>query len=592
MTPEEQRDDVLRSLSLSVSGYQCFGQDPGGFEGVYPINVIIGRNNSGKSTLLDLVEVACTGRSKSRLGKRSEQGPLPSIKFRQRIREELLGDNQQGRGDHRNKGLYRQPAYKGFWTERYVVSDGDWKQSHIEEESNDLQSVGGYTQGVQEIRSRLKNVEFRKLYFNPLEGVAYKRLGAERQMKPEKADAALDLLETGDGATNLIQRFANDADKPRELVKSRILDDLNRIFEPDASFTEIVTRRLSTGEWEVFLVEERKGTVALSRSGSGLQTVLLVLAFIHLVPAISDSKKPRPLSQFAFAFEELENNLHPALQRRLFLFLREVALKHGCRFFLTTHSSVVVNLFADDPDAQIVHVTHDGERAQATTVLTHTERRGVLDDLDVRASDLLQANGVVWVEGPTDRMYFNRWVELWSEGRLREGAHYQCVFYGGALLAHLSGEEPSEEAEAVEILRVNRNAIVLIDSDKKYLSAPLTEAKRRVRDEIEETGGMAWITKGREIEHYVPREAVKAAYGDLKNVDPTKYRFKTYEEYLNRLQSKLGDAYARSKVRFAEKVRPHIEREHLDAQYDLDEKLAEACRRIEAWNKLPAPAPA
>ena len=165
------------------------------------------------------------------------------------------------------------------------------------------------------------------------------------------------------------------------------------------------------------------------------------------------------------------------------------------------------------------------------------------------------------------------------------------MFYGGALLAHLSGEEPSEEAEAVEILRVNRNAIVLIDSDKTYLSEPLNEAKKRVRDEVKETGGMVWITKAREIEHYVPREAVEAAYGDLKNADPAKYRFKTYEEYLNRLRPKLGDAYARSKVRFAEKVRPHIEREHLDAQYDLAEKLAEVCKRIEAWNRLPAPAP-
>ena len=33
----------------------------------------------------------------------------------------------------------------------------------------------------------------------------------------------------------------------------------------------------------------------------------------------------------------------------------------------------------------------------------------MLNDLDVRASDLLQSNGIIWVEGPSDRIYIKRW---------------------------------------------------------------------------------------------------------------------------------------------------------------------------------------
>jgi hypothetical protein len=38
----------------------------------------------------------------------------------------------------------------------------------------------------------------------------------------------------------------------------------------------------------------------------------------------------------------------------------------------------------------------------ARRLVQHVENRGILDDLDVRASDLLQSNGVVWLEGPSE----------------------------------------------------------------------------------------------------------------------------------------------------------------------------------------------
>lgn len=41
-----------------------------------------------------------------------------------------------------------------------------------------------------------------------------------------------------------------------------------------------------------------------------------------------------------------------------------------------------------------------------------------LDDLGVKASDLLQANGIIWVEGPSDRAYIHlkiRVAKLYDE---------------------------------------------------------------------------------------------------------------------------------------------------------------------------------
>src|SRR5688572_13107696 len=45
----------LRDVGLHISNYKSFGPEGGGFDSVYPINIIIGRNNSGKSALLDAI---------------------------------------------------------------------------------------------------------------------------------------------------------------------------------------------------------------------------------------------------------------------------------------------------------------------------------------------------------------------------------------------------------------------------------------------------------------------------------------------------------------------------------------------------------
>ena len=44
---------------IYFKGYSCFKKEWAGFDTIKPINVIIGRNNSGKSHLLDLVEALC-----------------------------------------------------------------------------------------------------------------------------------------------------------------------------------------------------------------------------------------------------------------------------------------------------------------------------------------------------------------------------------------------------------------------------------------------------------------------------------------------------------------------------------------------------
>jgi putative ATP-dependent endonuclease of OLD family len=417
---------------------------------------------------------------------------------------------------------------------------------------------------------------------NPFRETLFWRLSAERDIRPEAQAAELKIDSNGGGLTSTVAQIINCINHPSHLVEREMLRTLNSIFEPDAKFIQILVQQLDTGAWEILLDEEGKGRIALSHSGSGLKTILLVIACLELAPYIA---KTEDLSRFIFAFEELENNLHPALQRRLLNYVRTKAVESHIPVFITTHSSAVIDLFHTNLETQIVHVTHDGKSARARSVATYVDNHGVLDDLDVRASDLLQANGIVWIEGPSDRLYFNRWIDVFTEGRLKEGTHYQCVFYGGRLLAHLSAEAPDPQvAEAIRILNVNRNMIVIMDSDKASRQARVGETKKRILREVSDQGGLAWITKGREVENYLPLDAFQSVFPKVKQ---PLGEFEDIADYLERVVRKgEGKRFERGKAVYAERFIPGIHRVAISTQLDLEERLKTCVERIDRWNGM------
>ena len=289
------------------------------------------------------------------------------------------------------------------------------------------------------------------------------------------------------------------------------------------------------------------------------------------------------MSLFIFSFEELENNLHPALQRRLLLFIQKIALENKCHFFITSHSNIIIDLFSKDQSAQIIHITHNGEYAEAKKVVTYFDNKGILDDLDIRASDLLQSNVVVWLEGPSDKLYFNRWMELFSGGKVKEGAHYQCVFYGGRLLSHLTADVDNQID--VSMLKINRNAVIVMDSDKKRKSDPINNTKQRIISEIDSIGGVSWITKGKEIENYIPKDALCKLFDN--DSLPALEMFELFPSYLDKnIGSGEGTRFLNKKVAFAERILPFITEDNMKKTHDLLQQIKSIHHKICEWNKI------
>ena len=365
---------------------------------------------------------------------------------------------------------------------------------------------------------------------------------------------------------------------------------MNTIFGSDGQFTEIQVQEHDDqnadgpqGHWEVYLGEDRKGLISLTNSGSGLKTVFLVLLNLLVVPRIEE----RGRSQFTFGFEELENNLHPALLRRLLQYLEKYALDEQATIFLTTYSSTALDLFGASENAQIIHVTHDGETARTTTVSAHFDRLGVVSELGAKPSDLLQANGIVWVEGPSDRVYLNHWIQLYSEGALREGRDYQCAFYGGALLARVEFQPPKEETELANLLRVNPNIVVVCDGDRDSEKSRIKGRVKRIRAEVKNIpGGHIWITEAREIENYIPGSVLGQALGVRSLPNPEQY-----ESFFPR-KAVSGQSYLEARVRgkhvdkmdLAMQSILHMTKDSMAGRFDWEDQIEKIVGRIRSWN--------
>ena len=573
--------------SIHFKGHSCFKKEWAGFDTIEPINVIIGRNNSGKSHLLDLVEALCVGIHNGQGWQYRCSGVLDV----ESLSSGFLGNHSGGElgGDHwfdHGRHFVDIPitweiGVNGDISNEVFPYDFKLDSPHGERSTNARRSS---------IRQVLKNVTHQ---FN---GHSFRRLLADRDIKTESQDINLTLGPDGSGASNIIRRFLLTANEefPREIIQRELLDALNFIFGNDGQFSEIQVQHHDDGtsgglqdHWEVYLGEDKKGLIPLSKSGSGLKTILLVLLNLLVIPKAKIAEN-RNKSGFVFAFEELENNLHPALLRRLFQYLEEYAINEKTHIFLTTHSSTALDFFGVSKNAQIIHVLHDGESARTTTVSAHFDRLGVVSELGAKPSDLLQANGIIWVEGPSDRIYLNHWIDLYSQGRFQEGRDYQCAFYGGALLARTQFK-PSEEAETdlVNLLQVNPNIIVVCDGDRVSKDSKIKGRVKRINAEVQKIpDAHIWITSAKEIENYIPGSVLEKAFDLSELCDPEQY-----ENFFSRKKA-CSKSYIEAnlnrgnvdKVDLAMASIPHITNDIMADRFDWEEQMKEIVARIESWN--------
>lgn len=544
---------------IYFSNYKCFNATPGhiAIDMKSNISLIIGRNNSGKSSLIDVIEKAIDPKVNL---------DVKNLFYSIELTEDIIGKefNVLSNGGVIN-GNHFEYGSRFIGQHIGINSNGDLIDNVCSQ---------GLSHSLKICRSKWRDLAKNCKISNPI--CRLYRINADRDIVPEVAIDSYSVDKTGIGATNVIRRFINEEKLDEKIVEKKILTELNRIVMPDAYFSGIRIQQIhnrESSEWEIFL-EEGDNRYALSKSGSGLKTILLILINLYALPEISENSGKKSV----YAFEEVENNLHPALQRRLFDYLYEYAVNNNKRIFLTTHSHVAINAFYGKPGVSLYHVTKNDEGTSVVQKIDNNQMKlNILDDLDVKASDIFQANGIIWVEGPSDRIYIKKWLEVFGKNDISEGKDYQFAYYGGKILSHLTSVEDNNKTnDLLNILKTNRHAAIVIDSDKRKKNAHINESKRRIRDEFKTIGCFCWITLGKEIENYITKEAVNAVHQTNKKQIG---QYEVFPDYIRNVDKN----FSCHKVESARNYTKYITLENSAEILDLKDKIEQLYAEIKKW---------
>lgn len=222
--------------------------------------------------------------------------------------------------------------------------------------------------------------------------------------------------------------------------------------------------------------------------GLGLQDLLIILYF-----SLESQNS-------IILIEEPENHIHPEMQRRLIRFLSEETEK---QYFITTHS----NIFLNTTYANKIFFT-SFEKGEIK-ISDATKRTEILNELGYSVSDNLISDLIILVEGPTDTPIIEEYLKKFG---IDATYNIKTWALGGDIMAQLD----------LTVFAEKYKVIALIDNDPKS-----GKIRKKFQEKCKELNIPVTRLKRYAIENYFTIRALKEVFkgqipSNLSDIEPEK----------------------------------------------------------------------
>jgi hypothetical protein len=303
-----------------------------------------------------------------------------------------------------------------------------------------------------------------------------------------------------DSATNPDPR---DADSAR---RHHVLQEFQHDFANFAGFDSV---SLSVRRYEIPLRNNEQPEInvtvngrlrLLSQLGAGIGEALILL----LVCKLSQEDNP-PID--VILLEEPELHLHPRLQRTLL----ERVTHYGVQLIATTHSPTVIDELSKR-GAQIFRTSYDelNKMVQVEAVCGVAESRALLESIGVLPADLLLADKVLWVEGPSDIAVFRAWL---AKAPAAIGQNIAVLSLGG-------DDAASDSFDCSQLIRLHPRMYAILDSERKSQAERSAPVKDKIQQKLIGAGIYCHLTERRATENYFTHSALEDVSSGLAALGP------------------------------------------------------------------------
>ncbi|MBB19106.1 MAG: OLD family endonuclease [Rickettsiales bacterium] len=295
-----------------------------------------------------------------------------------------------------------------------------------------------------------------------------------------------------------ISQLQTELDEVKEQIRIKAeqigLKTLEKLKEMSPEIADVLSPEMSHKPWESlfsFSFNCDDG-IPINKRGSGVRRLILLNYF-----RAEAERKNAEDRNVIYAIEEPETSQHPTWQIQLFNALVELSENENTQVLITTHSPSLAGLVNTDKLRFINQV--DGipvvQKGTEENLDVISETLGMLPDVSLSINNL-GVQAILCLEGPTDVEFFSHVGKLFDLD-LENDDRILTIFLGGGTLMHWVNKN--------YLAKLNKPEIHIYDNDVSKYQIAVDQVNKR-------DGSWASLTNMLEVENYIHPRLIKEIY--------------------------------------------------------------------------------